>query len=165
MKRIVVFKSSTGFTAKYANWIAEELGCEAIELNKIKKSDLVKYDEVIYGGWLMANMVCGYNKIKELNLKKVTVFGVGMTVPSEEVTKKLVEQNKLESEKFFYFEGGYNPKKVGFLKKMMMNMIKKSIEKKEEKTAEDLHMLETFKGADNTNKEAIKPLINCILEV
>lgn len=165
MKRIVVFKSSTGFTAKYANWIAEELGCEAIELNKIKKSDLVKYDEVIYGGWLMANMVCGYNKIKELNLKKVTVFGVGMTVPSEEVTKKLVEQNKFESEKFFYFEGGYNPKKVGFLKKMMMNMIKKSIEKKEEKTAEDLHMLETFKGADNTNKEAIKPLIDRILEV
>ena len=48
---------------------------------------------------------------------------------------------------------------------MMMNMIKKSIEKKEEKTAEDLHMLETFKGADNTNREAIKPLIDRILEV
>ena len=164
MKRIVVFKSGTGFTAKYANWIAEELGCKAIELNKVKKSDLANYDEVIYGGWLMANMVCGYNKIKELNLKKVIVFGVGMTVPSDEVLEKLAEQNKINKENFFYFEGGYNPKKVGFFKKMMMNMIKKSIEKKVEKTAEDLHMLETFKGADNTNKEAIKPLINCVLE-
>ena len=165
MKRIVVYKSSTGFTAKYANWIAEELGCEAIELNKIKKCDLVKYDEIIYGGWLMANMVCGYNKINEMNLKKVIVFGVGMTVPNDEVVAKLAEQNKIKKDNFFYFEGGYNPKKVGFFKKMMMNMIKKSIEKKEEKTAEDLHMLETFKGADNTNREAIKPLIDRILEV
>ena len=35
----------------------------------------------------------------------------------------------------------------------------------DKKTAEDLHMLETFKGADNTNREAIKPLIDRILEV
>lgn len=42
----------------------------------------------------------------------------------------------------------------------MMNMIKKSIEKKPEKTAEDIHMLETFNGADNTDRAAIEPLIN-----
>ena len=164
MERIVVYKSSTGFTAKYAKWIAEVLGCEAVELKKIKKGELQHYDEVIYGGWIMANMVNGYNKISQLNLKKVIVFGVGMSVPSEEVIGKIVEQNKLTKESFFYFEGGYNPKKVGFLKKMMMNMIRKSIEKKEEKTADDMHMLETFKGADNTKKEFIKPLINYVLE-
>ena len=38
-------------------------------------------------------------------------------------------------------------------------MIKKSIEKKENKTADELHMLETFKGADNTDKEAIEDLV------
>ena len=112
----------------------------------------------------MANMVSGYNKISELNLKKVVVFGVGMSVPGEEVIGKFVEQNKLTKENFFYFEGGYNPKKVGFIKKMMMNMIKKSIQKKVDKTAEDIHMLETFKGADNTKKEYIKPLIDYVLE-
>lgn len=40
-----------------------------------------------------------------------------------------------------------------------MNMIKKSLEKKENKTADELHTLETFKGADNTNKEAIGDLV------
>ena len=164
MERIVVYKSSTGFTAKYAKWIAEALGCEAVELKKVKKGELQHYDEVIYGGWIMANMVSGYNKISELNLKKVVVFGVGMSVPGEEVIGKFVEQNKLTKENFFYFEGGYNPKKVGFIKKMMMNMIKKSIQKKVDKTAEDIHMLETFKGADNTKKEYIKPLIDYVLE-
>lgn len=163
MKRIVVYKSNTGFTAKYANWIAKELGCEAVEFKKVKTASLTQYDEVIYGGWIMANMVNGYNKIKNLNLKKVVVFGVGMSVPSDTVAQMMAEQNNISRESFFYFEGGYDPKKVGFIKKMMMNMIKKSVEKKEEKTEDDLHMLETFKGMDNTNKESIKPLINYVL--
>ena len=136
MERIVVYQSSTGFTAKYADWIAEELECEAIEFKNVKADALQKYDEVIYGGYIMGNMVFGYDKIKPLNLKTLAVFGVGMTVPSEEVAKKIAEQNGISQEHFFYFEGGYNPEKLGFLKKMMMNMIKKSIEKKAEKSEE-----------------------------
>ena len=162
MKTIVIYQSSTGFTAKYAKWIAEELNCQAIPLKQIKTNELTAYDIVIYGGYIMANMVAGYDKIKKLNLKNVIVFGDGMSVPSEELTKNLAEQNGIPKERFFYFEGGYKPQELGFLKKMMMNMIKKSLEKKAEKTAEDIHMLETFQGADNTNRDAIKPLIEFI---
>lgn len=165
MKRIVVYQSGTGFTAKYADWIAKELECEVIELKKIKVSELPQYDTVIYGGYIMANMVSGYNKIKTMSLQNAVVFGVGMTVPSEEVEKKLAEQNEIPQERFFYFEGGYNPKRLGFLKRMMMNMIKKSIEQKEEKTKEDIHMLETFQGADNTNRESIIPLVQFVCEM
>lgn len=164
MNRIVVYQSNTGFTAKYANWIAEELNCEAKEFKKVKTSELQEYDIVIYGGYIMANMVVGYDKIKELNLKRVVVFGVGMSIAGEEITKKIAEQNQIPVEKFFYFEGGYHPQKIGFLKKMMMNMIKKSIEQKVEKTPEDIHMLETFQGADNTNREYIKPLLAYVKE-
>ena len=107
----------------------------------------------------MGGMVFGYDKIKALNLKNVIVFGVGMTVPSEEIAAKIAEQNQIPRDRFFYYEGGYAPKNVGFMKRMMMNMIKKSLEKKENKTAEELHTLETFKGADNTNKEAIEDIV------
>ena len=162
MKKIVVYQSGTGFTAKYAGWIAEELGCEAKEYKKMKADELKDYDRVIYGGWIMANMVFGYDKVKALKLKNVVVFGVGMSVPSDDLTAKITAQNEISQESLFYFEGGYNPKKVGFVKKMMMNMIKKSIEQKVDKTKEDIHMLETFKGADCTNREAIKPLIELV---
>ena len=162
MKKIVVYQSGTGFTAKYAGWIAEELGCEAKEYKKMKADELKDYDMVIYGGWIMANMVFGYDKVKALKLKNVVVFGVGMSVPSDDLTAKIAAQNEISQERLFYFEGGYNPKKVGFVKKMMMNMIKKSIEQKVDKTKEDIHMLETFKGADCTNREAIKPLIELV---
>ncbi|MGN1145300.1 MAG: flavodoxin domain-containing protein [Acetatifactor sp.] len=163
MKRIVVYQSATGFTAKYAGWIATELHCEAKKLKQTNLSDLSAYDMVIYGGWICANMISGYNKIKALNLSNVVVFGVGMSPCSTEVAARLVEQNGLDAQRFFYFEGGYKPEKVGFVKKLMMNMIKKSLEKKEEKSEEDLYMLETFKGADHTNKEAIKELLNYCL--
>ena len=78
----------------------------------------------------------------------------------QETAAKIAEQNGIPADRFFYFEGGYNPKKVGFAKRMMLNMIKKSVEKKEQKTENELHMLKTFEGADNTNRDAIKELVN-----
>ena len=89
MKRIVVYQSGTGFTAKYADWIARDLGCEAKEFKKVSPSELADFDMVIYGGWILGGMVVGFDKIKALNLKNVVVFGVGMTVPSDEVAEKL----------------------------------------------------------------------------
>ena len=159
MKKIVVYQSGTGFTAKYAGWIAEDLGCNAVELKSTNLNELSSYDMVIYGGWIMGGMVAGYDKVKKLELKNIVVFGVGMTVPCEEVAAKIAEQNQIPREQFFYFEGGYNPQKLGFVQKMMINMIKKSLLKKADKTAEDLHALETFKGADNTDRNAIKGLV------
>ena len=164
MKKIVVYQSSTGFTAKYAGWIAEELGCETKPFKEVKAEELAGYDTVIYGGWIMAGMISGYDKIKALNLKNMIVFGVGMTVPSEEVSVRIAKQNQIPEDRFFYFEGGYAPEKIGFFQKMMMNMIKKSVEKKQEKTKEDIRMLETFQGKDRTSKEAIKQLIQLVNE-
>ena len=159
MKRIVVYQSGTGFTAKYADWIAQDLGCEAKEYKNVNPGELAGFDMVIYGGWIFGGMVVGYDKIKALNLKNVVVFGVGMTVPSDEIAEKLSTQNQIPRDRFFYYEGGYNPKKLGIMKKIIVNMVKKSVEKKENKTADDLHTLETFKGADRTNKEAIEALV------
>ncbi|MGN0291497.1 MAG: flavodoxin domain-containing protein, partial [Lachnospiraceae bacterium] len=154
-----VYQSETGFTAKYAEWIAKSLGCEAVELQKKTLSELAEYDMVIYGGWICAGNVSGYDKIKELGLKEVLVFGVGMTPAGEETAAKIAEQNGIEREKFFYYEGGYRPEKLGFMKRMMMNVLKKSLEKKEEKTEDDLYMLKTFEGADHMNREAIEGLV------
>ena len=164
MEKVVIYQSGTGFTAKYAGWIAERLGCEAKEYKSVNPKKLIDYDMVIYGGWIFGGMVFGYDKFKELNLKNVIVFGVGMTVPSEEVAAKIAEQNQISRERFYYYEGGYAPQKVGFMKRMMLNMIKKYLEKKENKTADELHTLETFKGADNTNKEAIGDLVARCME-
>ena len=122
MKKIVVYQSGTGFTAKYAGWIAQDLDCEAKEYKNVNPSELAGFDMVIYGGWIFGGMVVGFDKIKALNLKNVVVFGVGITVPSAEITEKLSAQNQIPRDRFFYYEGGYAPKKLGIMKKMIMNM-------------------------------------------
>lgn len=159
MKRIVVYQSGTGFTARYAGWIAEEMGCEAKEYKSVDSGELADYDIVIYGGWIMGGMVTGYNKVQALNLKNLVVFGVGMSLVDDEISEKIAKQNQIPEQRFFYFEGGYNPKKLGIMKRMMVNMIKKSVEKKEDKTAQETHLLESVKGADNTDREAIRELV------
>lgn len=160
MRSIVVYNSGTGFTETYAKWIAEELGCEAVALKtmKSKLGELSSYDQVIYGGWIMGGMITGYDKIKALHLPKVLVFACGLSRPAEELKAKLAQDNGVAHKDFFYFEGGYAPEKLGFFSKAMLKMIRKSIEKKQDKTEEDLYMLESFRGADRINKAHIKDL-------
>ena len=44
MKTVVVYRSKTGYTRKYAEWIAEELGCDIKENAKL--SDITGYDMI-----------------------------------------------------------------------------------------------------------------------
>ena len=160
MKRIVVYQSGTGFTAQYAKWIAESLQCEAKELKKVKANELSQYSRVIYGGYLMANMVSGLDKLKKMNPKDLIVFSVGMSSPNSELEEKIIEQNQLKGIPFFYFQGGVKMKELGFLQRQMLKMIKKSLEKKEEKTAEDIKMLKMFNGEmDGLDVRAIESLV------
>ena len=51
MKTIVIFNSQTGFTRRYAEWIAEATGADFMELSLAKQKDLTAYEAVIFGGW------------------------------------------------------------------------------------------------------------------
>lgn len=165
MKRIILYESGTGFTAQYADWIAEELQCESVGFKKAKAINVADYDQVIFGGWMCAGKVMGYDKFKALNAKNPVLFAVGMAPSVPEVAEKIIKDNGFDAERFFYFEGGYRPEKVNFIMRTMMKMLKKSIEKKEEKTEEDLYIIKTFNGADNAKKEAIAPLVEfCMKE-
>lgn len=159
MNRIIIYESGTGFTAQYAAWIAEELQCESVALKSAKAVNLADYDQVIFGGWMCAGKVMGYEKFKALPVKNVVLYAVGMAPSVPEVAEKIIADNGFDAESFFYFEGGYRPEKVNFIMRAMMKMLKKSIEKKPEKTEEDLYIIKTFHGADNAKKEAVKPLV------
>ncbi len=159
MKRIVLYESGTGFTARYAAWIAEELQCESVALKNAKTVNFADYDQVIFGGWMCAGKVMGYDKFVKLHAKNAVLFAVGMAPAVPEVANKIIADNGFHAERFFYFEGGYRPEKVNIIMRTMMKMLKKSIEKKPEKTEEDLYIIKTFHGADNAKKEVIQPLV------
>ena len=62
---IVIFQSKTGYTQKYAEWIAEELSCGLVPLNGMTVEALEPYQMIIYGGGLRAGQVSGLKKLKK----------------------------------------------------------------------------------------------------
>ena len=161
MKILVLYTSATGFTRKYANWIAEALGTEAKEAKKVKQEEIANYDCIIYGGWIMGNMIMGLDKIVKMNPKKLYVFAVGSSKDDDEIRKTIKEQNKLGDIPTYYFEGGFKFDELGFFKKMILNTIKKSVAKKENKTPQDLYMQKVIGTSfDHSNPEYIKKLVD-----
>lgn len=163
MKKLVVFKSSTGFTKKYAEWIAEELKCEAKSIKEVSKQELENVDLVIYGGWIMGNMIMGLDKIRNTYKGKLIIFAVGSTPISDKIIEGIKEQNKIGETPFYYMEGGFQFEKLGFFKKKMLNMVKKSVAKKENKTEQDIYMEKVLGTSfDNSDKKFIEPLIKYV---
>lgn len=143
--KLIIYCSKTGFTQRYAEMIAKETNLEVKNLKEALKLNLLVYDEVIFGGSLFAGTINGYSKIIKKPVKSLIVFAVGMTPMSEDYEKKVAGDNKIEGP-FFYFQGGVDYEKLGFLKGTLLRKITKQ---------ED--------SIDLSKKEYIDRLVNCIL--
>ncbi len=115
MDTIVIYKTKYGSTKTYAEWIAEELGCSAVDAKTVKSDDLLKYDTIIYGGGLYAEIINGVTlitkNIERLKDKKIVVFTTGIT-PADvrayydgEVIEKNFKNGVPENVKIFNFPG------------------------------------------------------------
>lgn len=153
MNTIVVYESKTGFTERYAGWAAESLGCECIPLREATREKLAGYDRVIFGGWIMANMISGLPKFREMAPSPAAVYAVGASPAFEEVLKQIREQNQLEEIPLFYFEGGIDLDRLGFVQRMMLKMMKKMTEKKKEMTRQEAAIVQLLAGSfDHTDR-------------
>ena len=70
MKTIVIYTSQTGFTKRYAEWIAEAMGADCFELSVAKKKDLASYEAIIFGGWACAGSISKISWFKQ-NMDKL----------------------------------------------------------------------------------------------
>ena len=81
MKTIVIYHSQTGFTKRYAKWIADAAGADCLDLSEAKKKNLDKYDAIIFGGFACAGSISklGWFKshIEQWADKKLIAFCVG----------------------------------------------------------------------------------------
>ena len=169
MNTIVIYNSKTGFPQKYAEWIAAALDCEAIPQKNAKA--LSKYDLIIFGGGIMASMITGLSKMKKSAFKenkKLVVFATGATHVNEAETIEGFKnanftENERQSIPFFYFQSGLNFEKMKFFPKALLNMMKNSLAKKENKTEEEKEMLKAFEhSCDSSSEKFIAPLVEYV---
>ena len=92
MKILIIYKSKTGFTKKYAEWIREETDAEIIPFKRKNKVSLNLYDTIIFGAPFHAGKISGLNwlkkKLPELKNKKIIVFATGASPAQDEEIKK-----------------------------------------------------------------------------
>lgn len=146
----IVYTSNSGFTKQYAEMLGEEIKVPVYEFKESKKN-LNKQDEIVYMGWIMAGSIKNYKKAKNVYTIKA-VCPVGMSMPSEKQNAELVQKNAI-AEPLFYLQGGFDKTKLKGIYKFMMNslekMVKPQIESKDNKTPEDLEMLEMMDHGKN----------------
>ena len=119
---VIVYQSNTGFTKQYAEMLAK---AEKLKLYELDEAELSNDTEVFYMGPLMAGHITGVEKaLKQFSV--VGVCGVGMSPPGREILNTLSKANSVPNAPIFYLQGGWAPKKVGWVKRQAVNMVTRS---------------------------------------
>jgi menaquinone-dependent protoporphyrinogen IX oxidase len=169
MKTIVIYNSKTGFTKKYALWIAEKANAECVELNEAKKMDLDSYNAIVFGGWALGGSISklGWFKknISRWSDKKLIAFCVGAS-PAEnpeidETLPKNFSKEELEIVKWFYCPGGLDYEKMSATSRMMMKTFVKVLKAKKNKTEMDIEQIRIMSSSyDISDIKYIEPIID-----
>ncbi len=170
MKTVVIYNSQTGFTKRYAEWIAEESGADCFELKEAKKKNLDEYDAIVYGGWACAGNISkiGWFKsnINKWADKKLIVFCVGGSPEDNPDIDAFLKNAFKDSEKkvdVFYCQGGFNYEKMSVSSKVMMKMFTNMLKSKKDKTPEEENMIKMISSSyDISDKKYIKPILECL---
>lgn len=171
MKTIVIYTSQTGFTKRYAEWIAEAAGADCLELSAAKKKDFTAYEAIIFGGWACAGNISKISWLKG-NIdnwadKKLIAFFVGASPIDNPEIKVALNQIFKESERkkveTFYCPGGLNYEKMSTPSKLMMKMFIKTLKAKKDKTEKEQVMLKMISSSyDISDKKYIEPILQCL---
>ena len=169
MSNIVIYKSKYGSTKKYAEWIAEELSCDAVPHKKIKAEDLAKFDTIVYGGGLYAEMIAGISLITKnldkLDGKKIAVFTTGITpldcreYYDDLVLKKNFKPEMLGEIRVFNYLGKMILSELSPVHRAAIKTLKKIMSEKENPTPMEKLLIDLCDtDGDFCDKSAIKGL-------
>lgn len=165
-KPLLIYKSNTGFTKKYVDWILEEVHCTARQLDQITEEDIKAHDLVVYGGGIRAGQISGLKKALsriDPSVKQVIVFATGAAPYTDEIVNQITINNFSDinaTVDFYYFESGLDYEKMSFLNRMMMNAYSKMLANKENKSDVEKGVNQALLSSyDHCKKENITPLV------
>lgn len=169
VKTVVIYKSKTSFTRKYAKWIQEAIQCDILDCHNISRSSLLEYDVIIYGSRIHAGKIDGLKKIKALLLDnkniKLVVFATGGTpIEAEEIINSIWEVSFTEDERHviphFYMPAGLNYENMGLGDKLIMKALAKMLENKNDKDLVETGCEQAIGHSyDISSREYITPLL------
>ncbi len=173
MKTIVVYKTKYGSTKTYAEWIAQELSCEAVDVKNTNIEKLTEYDAIIYGGGLYAEVINGVSiitkNLDKLKGKKIAVYTTGITpldcraYYDDYVIKKNFKDGVPDNIRVFNFLGKMKMDELSVVHRTALKSLKKIMSSKKNPSEMEKLLVELCDAdGDFSNKEDIKELISYI---
>jgi flavodoxin len=171
-KVAVVYRSKSGYTEKYAKWIAKAVSADLFRGEKVRIEDLMVYDTIVYGGGLYAVGINGlklitdnYDKLKD---RKLIVFGLGASPvrPAivDEVRDKNFTKEQQETIEFFLLRGGFNKSRLTPGDRILMQIMRINLKLKKHLTPDEKGMLNAFSHpVDFTSEKHIEPIVARII--
>lgn len=166
----IIYSSKYGTTKRYAQWLSEELQSDMFDVRKLSAVDLSHYDCIIFGAALYAGGISKIKTVLKLKPKNLIIFTVGLANPETTDYSKIIHDNLpeeiLDSCKIFHLRGGINYKKLSFLDRIMMGMMKRGIARKkaDSLTNEEKSFLETYGGQmDFSDRKTLKPITEYVV--
>ena len=172
MKTLIIYTSQTGFTKKYAEWLAQKTGGDMLELKEAQKKDdafFAGYEAIVYGGWVMAASVVKVkwflNKAASWKDKKLAVFCVGGSPNDnpdiEGMLKNMMTDEQREYIKAFYCQGGFNYERMNAPSRLAMKMFVSALKKKKDPTEEEKIMTQMVATSyDISDEKYLEPVID-----
>ncbi len=163
MVKAIIYQSHTGFSRQFAYHFAIKVGVPVYSLKEAQK--LKDNMPVIYFSWIKNGKIVDLKKASRFNISYVCA--VGALYYSEEIVKKLKEENNID--KLYYLQGGIRYYKLNMFERHFMNSLKKSIIKKQKTTKlsdiEKELLIKLEKGYEEIDLESLNALIEwCINE-
>jgi menaquinone-dependent protoporphyrinogen IX oxidase len=170
-KTLILYRSISGFTKRYAEWIAEELGADLREVGELSDLDLAPYRTVVFGGSLHAVGINGLAEFRkrwdEAAGKKLAIFAVGASPARAGLVEEIIGNNFTEEElaraKLFYLRGGFEFRKLDFKNKVLMKLLQWKMTLKKTRNSDEVGMLNAYRHPkDFARRESIRPLVDYI---
>lgn len=167
---VIIYKSRTGFTKKYAEMIAEEIGCTLFDLKDITADTISGFDTIVFGSRLHAGTIEGLKKARKIFVKsEAKHFALFVTGASPNTEKDILNEmwkNNLTSDEIsllphFYLQSGLCYEKMSLWDKTMMKIVSIMLKMKKEKDSYETAFEQAIsKSYDISSKEYIMPLVD-----
>ncbi len=172
MKTAIIFRSKTGFSARYARWLAHALHADLYRYRTVDCDLLTAYDTIIYGAGFYCGRLSGcgwFHKISEpLTKQRLIVYATG-SMPRVQPRDLQKEWDMSFSRDFqkrlhlFYLPGGMNYAVLNPIDSMLMRLYRRAM-LLSPFTAPDTRrlMLRLDRSVSSLDHGAIQPVINAI---
>lgn len=186
-KILIIYKSSTGFTKRYAELLAKRLGCALADFKNIRPAFLSGYDIIIFGTRAHAGSIDGLKKLRTIlkayNRRRpvpcasvrdtsgmahplCAIFVTGAVPAAEKDTIEHLWQNNLTEKELsrlphFYLPAGLCYERMCFTDRMMMKGLAFMLNRKRGKTVRDIGLEKQISCSfDISSEEYLEPLIS-----